>query len=49
MDDVNLGLQHFYGEFNVTHARLVSSGVSTHFFAWDADCVGAISPIRPDL
>ena len=28
VDDVNLGLQHFYGEFNVTHARLVSSGVS---------------------
>lgn len=27
MDDVNLGLQHFYGEFNVTHARLISSGV----------------------
>lgn len=31
VDDVNLGLQHFYGEFNVTHARLVSSGVSTNF------------------
>lgn len=27
MDDINLGLQHFYGAFNVAHARLVSSGV----------------------
>lgn len=28
VDDVNLGLQHFYGDFDVAHARLVSSGVS---------------------
>ena len=28
VDDINLGLQHFYGDFNVAHARLVSSGVS---------------------
>ena len=28
MDDINLGLQHFYGDFNVVHARLISSGVS---------------------
>ncbi|KAI9057027.1 hypothetical protein FKP32DRAFT_1615516 [Trametes sanguinea] len=27
VDDINLGLQHFYGEFNVAHARLVSSGI----------------------
>ncbi|KAH9858293.1 hypothetical protein C2E23DRAFT_803416 [Lenzites betulinus] len=27
VDDINLGLQHFYGEFNVVHARLVSSGI----------------------
>ncbi|KAI0715061.1 hypothetical protein C8Q76DRAFT_729407 [Earliella scabrosa] len=27
VDDINLGLQHFYGAFNVTHARLVSSGI----------------------
>ncbi|KAI0685087.1 hypothetical protein BC835DRAFT_1421619 [Cytidiella melzeri] len=27
VDDVNLGLQHFYGEFNVVHARLISSGI----------------------
>ncbi|KAJ3556497.1 hypothetical protein NM688_g1998 [Phlebia brevispora] len=26
VDDINLGLQHFYGDFNVVHARLISSG-----------------------
>lgn len=29
VDDINLGLEHFYGDFNVVHARLVSSGVSS--------------------
>jgi hypothetical protein len=29
VDDVNLGLDHFYGDFNVVHARLIASGVST--------------------
>ncbi|GJE88807.1 methyltransferase domain-containing protein [Phanerochaete sordida] len=27
VDDINLGLQHFYGEFNVAHARLISTGI----------------------
>ncbi|OCH88758.1 S-adenosyl-L-methionine-dependent methyltransferase [Obba rivulosa] len=27
VDDINLGLQHFYGVYNVAHARLVCSGV----------------------
>ncbi|KAJ8494525.1 hypothetical protein ONZ51_g2288 [Trametes cubensis] len=27
VDDINLGLQHFYGAFNVAHARLVASGI----------------------
>jgi len=27
IDDINLGLEHFYGEFDVVHARLISSGV----------------------
>ncbi|KAI1794030.1 hypothetical protein LXA43DRAFT_999421 [Ganoderma leucocontextum] len=27
VDDINLGLQHFYGAFDVAHARLVSSGI----------------------
>jgi len=27
VDDINIGLQHFYGEFNVVHARLISSGI----------------------
>ena len=31
VDDINLGLQHFYDSFNVAHARLVSSGVSARF------------------
>lgn len=27
IDDINLGLEHFYGEFDVVHARLISSGI----------------------
>jgi len=27
VDDINIGLQHFYGQFNVAHARLISSGI----------------------
>ncbi|KAI0308063.1 S-adenosyl-L-methionine-dependent methyltransferase [Multifurca ochricompacta] len=27
VDDINIGLQHFYGDFNVVHARLISSGI----------------------
>ncbi|KAI0257290.1 S-adenosyl-L-methionine-dependent methyltransferase [Lactifluus subvellereus] len=27
VDDINIGLQHFYGDFNVVHARLVASGI----------------------
>lgn len=30
MDDINLGLEHFYGSFNVVHARLISAGVRLH-------------------
>ena len=32
VDDINLGLEHFYGDFNVVHAQLISSGVGSHFF-----------------
>lgn len=28
IDDINLGLEHFYGDFNVVHAQLISAGVS---------------------
>jgi len=27
VDDINLGLEHFYGDFNVVHARMISSGI----------------------
>ncbi|KAH7881697.1 hypothetical protein F5I97DRAFT_1928082 [Phlebopus sp. FC_14] len=27
VDDINLGLEHFYGDFNVVHAHLISSGI----------------------
>ncbi|OBZ77001.1 hypothetical protein A0H81_03655, partial [Grifola frondosa] len=27
VDDVNFGIQHYYGDFNVVHARLISSGI----------------------
>ncbi|KAL1762531.1 S-adenosyl-L-methionine-dependent methyltransferase [Schizophyllum commune] len=30
VDDVNLGLEHFYGDFNVVHARLISSGIKDY-------------------
>ena len=29
VDDINLGLEHFYGDFNVVHTRLIASGVSS--------------------
>jgi hypothetical protein len=28
VDDINLGLEHFYGDFDVVHAYLIGSGVS---------------------
>ena len=28
VDDINLGLEHFYGDFDVVHAWLIGSGVS---------------------
>lgn len=30
VDDINLGLEHFYGDFNVVHARLLSSGIKDY-------------------
>ncbi|KAH8986450.1 hypothetical protein EDB92DRAFT_1801899 [Lactarius akahatsu] len=30
VDDINLGLQHFYGDFNVVHARLIASGIKDY-------------------
>ncbi|KDQ63063.1 hypothetical protein JAAARDRAFT_694199 [Jaapia argillacea MUCL 33604] len=27
VDDINLGLEHFYNDFNVVHVRLISSGI----------------------
>jgi len=30
VDDINLGLQHFYGDFDVVHARLISSGIKDY-------------------
>ncbi|CAK5280683.1 unnamed protein product [Mycena citricolor] len=27
VDDINLGLEHFYGDFNIVQARLISSGI----------------------
>jgi hypothetical protein len=29
VDDINLGIEHFYGQFDVVHCRLISPGVST--------------------
>jgi len=41
VDDINLGLQHFYGDFNVVHARLISSGIR--------DFVGLVDQIAQTL
>jgi len=30
VDDINLGLEHFYGDFNVVHARLISAGITDY-------------------
>ncbi|KAG6846091.1 hypothetical protein H0H87_006455 [Tephrocybe sp. NHM501043] len=30
VDDINLGLEHFYGDFNVVHAQLISSGIKDY-------------------
>jgi len=30
VDDINIGLEHFYGGFNVVHARLISSGIKDY-------------------
>lgn len=30
VDDVNLGLQHFHGQYDVVHARLISSGLKSY-------------------
>ncbi|KAF8347040.1 S-adenosyl-L-methionine-dependent methyltransferase, partial [Amanita rubescens] len=30
VDDINLGLEHFYGDFNVVHASLVGSGIKNY-------------------
>ncbi|KAG5639552.1 hypothetical protein H0H81_012223 [Sphagnurus paluster] len=31
VDDINLGLEHFYGDFNVVHAQLIASGIKDYF------------------
>jgi len=35
VDDINLGLEHFYGDFNVVHARLISSGIKDYHLLID--------------
>ncbi|CCM03672.1 uncharacterized protein FIBRA_05816 [Fibroporia radiculosa] len=57
VDDINLGLQHFYGDFNVVHARLISSGVSPAFSAptaaradlADRRAISVSDPLPPPL
>ncbi|KAJ7878469.1 hypothetical protein B0H13DRAFT_1522290, partial [Mycena leptocephala] len=31
VDGLNLGLEHFYGDFNVVHVRLISPGIRDYF------------------
>jgi ubiquinone/menaquinone biosynthesis C-methylase UbiE len=30
VDDINLGMEHFYGDFDVVHGRLISSGIQDY-------------------
>ncbi|KZP28967.1 S-adenosyl-L-methionine-dependent methyltransferase [Athelia psychrophila] len=30
VDDINLGLEHFYGDFNVVHMRLINTGIKDY-------------------
>lgn len=31
VDDINMGLEHFFGEFHVVHARLINSGIKNYY------------------
>lgn len=31
VDDINLGLEHFFGQFHVVHARLINSGIKDYY------------------
>ncbi|KAF8079038.1 S-adenosyl-L-methionine-dependent methyltransferase [Lyophyllum atratum] len=31
VDDINLGLEHFYGDFDVVHSQLISSGIKDFY------------------
>ncbi|EAU92569.1 hypothetical protein CC1G_06580 [Coprinopsis cinerea okayama7 len=31
IDDINLGLSHFYGQFDVVHCRLIAPGISDYY------------------
>ncbi|KDQ07710.1 hypothetical protein BOTBODRAFT_180480 [Botryobasidium botryosum FD-172 SS1] len=31
VDDINLGLEHFYGSFDLIHARLISAGIKDYY------------------
>lgn len=35
VDDINLGLEHFYGDFNVVHASFISSGIKDYHLLID--------------
>ncbi|KIM37774.1 hypothetical protein M413DRAFT_448286 [Hebeloma cylindrosporum] len=35
VDDINLGLEHFYGDFNVVHTRLIASGIRDYHLLID--------------
>ncbi|KAJ7765253.1 S-adenosyl-L-methionine-dependent methyltransferase [Mycena metata] len=44
VDDINLGLEHFYGNFNVVHVRLIAAGI--HDYVNFIDEVSHV--LRPD-
>ncbi|KAH6917073.1 S-adenosyl-L-methionine-dependent methyltransferase [Coprinopsis sp. MPI-PUGE-AT-0042] len=35
VDDINLGIEHFYGQFDVVHCRLISPGISDYLLLID--------------
>lgn len=38
VDDLNLGLEHYYGDFDVVHARLICTGVRCMFYSGFEHC-----------
>jgi hypothetical protein len=48
LDDINMGLSHFYGQFDFVHMRCVAAGVRTTFTSWAKERLG-VAPLTRKL